>query len=57
MVTHSEQFTNTPPQKKVVRVDNYQSQTLICSDGSKGFKCMLNILIKLNIVHIGFSLS
>ncbi len=40
-MTHSEQFKNVPPRKKIVRIETYLSQTLICSDGAKGLKCML----------------
>lgn len=39
-MTRSEPFKNIPPRKKVVRIENYLSQTLICSDGAKGLKCM-----------------
>jgi hypothetical protein len=48
-MTRSEQFKNIPPRKKIIRIETYLSQTLLCSDGAKGLKCMLNIL---NIEHI-----
>ncbi len=35
-----ESFKNVPPRKKIVRVDTCQSQTVLCSDGAKGLKCM-----------------
>ena len=44
-MTRSGQFQNVPPRKKIVRIETYLSQTLICSDGAKGLKCMLNILM------------
>ncbi|CAF3641366.1 unnamed protein product [Adineta steineri] len=38
VLTHCEPFTNVPPRKKIVRIENCQSQTLLCSDGAKGLK-------------------
>ncbi|CAF0765620.1 unnamed protein product [Rotaria sp. Silwood1] len=33
ILTRSEQFQNEPPRKKIIRIENCQSQSLICSDG------------------------
>ena len=38
-MTRSEQFKNIPPRKKIVRIETYLSQTLLCSDGAKGLRC------------------
>ncbi|CAF0742283.1 unnamed protein product [Rotaria sordida] len=38
VLTRSEQFKNEPPRKKIIRIENCQSQTLICSDGANGLK-------------------
>jgi hypothetical protein len=40
-MTRSAQFKNIPPRKKIVRIETCQTQTLLCSDGAKGLKCML----------------
>jgi hypothetical protein len=53
-MTRSEQFKNIPPRKNIVRIERYLSQTLICSDGAKGLKCMLKILIKFHILYFFF---
>ncbi|CAF4614084.1 unnamed protein product [Rotaria sp. Silwood1] len=34
ILTRSEQFQNEPPRKKIIRIENCQSQSLICSDGA-----------------------
>lgn len=42
-MTRTEPFRNEPLRKKVVRIEQCQSQTLLCSDGAQGLKCMFNI--------------
>ena len=53
-LTRSEEFQNEPPRKKVVRIETCQSQTLICSDGANGLKCLLTVS---NIYYYLISLS
>ncbi|CAF2700428.1 unnamed protein product [Rotaria sp. Silwood2] len=38
VLTHSEEFKNEPVRKKIIRIENCQSETLICSDGANGLK-------------------
>jgi hypothetical protein len=40
-MTRSEKFPNIPIKKKIIRIETYLSQTVICSDGAKGLKCKL----------------
>ncbi|UJR33450.1 hypothetical protein I4U23_020895 [Adineta vaga] len=40
VLARSEQFSNEPPRKKIVRIETCQTQTLICSDGAHGLKSL-----------------
>jgi hypothetical protein len=39
-LTRTEPFQNEPPRKKVVRIEQCQSQAIFCSDGANGVKCI-----------------
>ncbi|CAF2066638.1 unnamed protein product [Rotaria magnacalcarata] len=39
--THCEEFKNELPRKKIIRIENCQSQTIICTDGAKGSKTVV----------------
>ncbi|CAF3710575.1 unnamed protein product [Rotaria socialis] len=39
--THCEEFKNELPRKKIIRIENCQSQTIICTDGAEGSKAVI----------------
>lgn len=42
VLTRSDRFKTVSERKKVVRIESYISQTLLCSDGNKGLRCKIN---------------